>query len=781
MFSFAVRAPRLARAMLCGLLVVSWSGAARAQPAPAARGNAADAAAAVAAMRARVSKLVAGVKQLQNEPLDADALVAAVGRDPAALTKWVREQISYEPYTGFMKGGKGAIVSRRANSADKSLLLAQTLQATGVKAQIVRGKIDPASQPKAVLPPLINAPEPDAVALETFSATSGVPVERLRSLLDEGRAERQAVAEDLWTRFERDFEVVAGQLQSAKVPAPQAPQFAAPDEHWWVRTEAGDLDPTIDPRPAATEAGAFEIKSLPADAFHTLAVRMKIKRDDGTESVLLDAPLRSADLFGSTLVLGNMPVEGMEKLEKLGSGAQAPTPKQVIDALASTTRFQPQLSTPSGPIAGAPFDLAGNVLPMSKGRFDHVADAGAAQRGAFGGFGGLGGGDDKNEKKTKLTACWVEFALTGPGGSGDPLTIRRDLLVDAQAPAAGAAAPAGNAQKVLDLLVMREVLVLPEEVSGAFVTDAQLDFAARWVDHLADIVGTLGQRPLSMKNYTGAPRLSATLLGFCVSRRAALRRLRDARFQDLTYIHARPTLVSYTRRFVTGQQPRSVAGVDILHNDLVALGQKGDDWSRSFTLAAGVLDTALEHVCNAGPGPHANSSILLDQALLSGAAPVVGADSAKVSERAKQQMRADGPRVAHVVIPGPSAAWYRVDLDTGMSLGFVEGGGGQDTSEYVTVVDIVIQLKEVLEFYADLFKCIGIGVTAPLAGSVDSRRDFLECAWNLICKKIPDVIASGIGFEMDSWTNIIAHQTLQKTIWEGFCQKLFDNAAGPKK
>jgi hypothetical protein len=269
-------------------------------------------------------------------------------------------------------------------------------------------------------------------------------------------------------------------------------------------------------------------------------------------------------------------------------------------------------------------------------------------------------------------------------------------------------------------------------------------------------------------------------VGFGTSRRAALRRLRDGRFAGVTYVHARPTLVSHTRRFITGKEPRSVAGIDILHNDLVPLGQASGDWSKSFTLAAGVLDTAVEHVCNTGPGPHSNSSVMLDKALLSGAAPAVGADAAKVSDRAKRQMRADGPRATHVVIAGPVAAWYRVDLDTGMALGFVEGGGGQDTSEYVVVTDIIIQLKEVFEFYADMFKCIGIGVTAPLAGSTDARRDFLECAWNLICKKIPDMIAAMTGFEMDSWTNIIVHQTLQKTIWEGFCQKMFDNAAGPR-
>jgi hypothetical protein len=782
MFSFTVAATRRARAALCVMLLVAWSGAPRvqAQPAqrqPAARGLS-DPAAAVGTVRARVARLVEAARQVSDEPLDPASLVASVGRDPAALAKWVREQVRYEPYSGFMKGATGAVVSRRANSADKALLLAEALRTAGVKAQLVRGKIDPSAQPKAELPPPENSPEPDAAALQAFATTAGLPVDRVRSLLDEGRARREAVAEDLWTRFERDFGVVAGQLQAAKVPPPPAPKSAAPGEHWWVRTAAGDLDPTTDAKPAAQEAGVFDVDKLPADAFHTLTVRMKIKKDDGAEAVVLDAPLRSADLFGGTVVLGNMPVEGMARLEKLGASDQPPTPKQLIDALASTTRFQPQLSTPSGPVAGAPFDLAGNVLPMSKGRFDHVADAGGAQRGAIGGFGLGGEPDPKEQKMSRLTACWVEIALGGPG-SEQPLIVRRDLLVQAPAPAANDKDAA--AQRVLDLLAMREMLVLPEELSASFSTQASLRFAAQWVEHLAGIVDTLAQRPLSVKNYAGAPRLNGTLVGFGTSRRAALRRLRDARFPGVTYVHARPTLVSHTRRFVTGPQPKSVAGIDILHNDLVPAGQAADDWSKSFTLAAGVLDTALEHVCNPGPGPHSNTSVALDQALLAGAAPAVGADAAKASDRAKQQMQADGPRAAHVVVPGPLAAWYRVDLDTGMALGFVEGGGGQDASEYVVVTDIIIQLKEVFEFYADMFKCIGIGVTAPLAGSLDARRDFLECAWNLICKKIPDMIAAMTGFEMDSWTNIIVHQTLQKTIWEGFCQKLFDDVGGPKK
>ena len=791
-------ANRAARAALCVVLIASWSGgfttfaqtaAAQAAPRAAAKVDPADPAALAAELRTRVRRLVAASRELSPDPLDASALVAAAGRDPAALTRWVREQIRYEPYHGFMKGSAGAVVSRRANAADKALLLAEALQSAGVKAQLVRGKIDPKLQPGTELPPPETTPDPDAAALESFAAAAGLPAARLRALLDEGRAAREAAAEKLWTRFQRDFDLVAAQLQQANVPTPPAAQFTPPDEHWWVRTDAGDLDPTFDTKPAAQELGVFDLKKLPPDALHTLTVRIKISRDDGTQSVLLDAPLRAPDLFGRTIVVGNMPLDTMDKLEKLGQGAKPPTPEQVVAALASATKFQPQVSTPNGPVAGAPFDLAGNVLPMSGGRLQGVADVGGAARGGFGGgFGGaLGGGGDEKKQATKLNGCWVEFVLAGPG-SNAPVTVRRDLLTEARA-AAEAAAPKDKdaaAQKVLDLLAVREVLVLPEELSSAFVTDATLDFTAQWADHLASIMGGLAQRPVSLKNYAGAPRLNPALFGFANGRRVALRRLRDGRFKDTTYVHARPTVVSHTLRFVAGKQAKSVAGLDILHNDLVALGPKAPDWQGSFALALGVLDTALEHVANAAGDQHSNTSVLLDRALLEGRQPAVAATpdalgALKVSEAARKQMRDGGDRLAHVVVPGETSAWYAVNLDTGASLGYVEGGGGQDTSEYVVVTDIIIQLKEVFEFYADLFKCIGIGITAPLSGSLDARRDFLDCAWNLICKKIPDLIASMVGFEMDSWTNIIVHQTLQKTIWEGFCQKMFDNLAGPKK
>ena len=51
-----------------------------------------------------------------------------------------------------MKGPQGTLVSGRANSADKALLLAELLKRAGVSVQVVRGTLPVERQPKAGLP-----------------------------------------------------------------------------------------------------------------------------------------------------------------------------------------------------------------------------------------------------------------------------------------------------------------------------------------------------------------------------------------------------------------------------------------------------------------------------------------------------------------------------------------------------------------------------------------------------------------------------------------------------
>lgn len=656
---------------------------------------------------------------LPREEFDLDALAA--GKDAAALAAWVRDRIAFEPYRGFMKGAQGTLLSRSGNSADRALLLATLLSRIGVPAKLVSGSLEEEKRPRPGLPPAPADRESVEPLLARCASIGDVPDSILKDLLKAARTRQDRFLQRLWTRADRDWKTVQDAL--AGVKAPEALEGEASDEYWWVRTDKGDIDPGSD------ETGAYDPEKLPSESFHKLAVRMKIRKNDD-EATVLDVTYRTADLYGQILVIGNAPIDAYPKL----LGLKNPTKEQILDVMASASQFQPQVSTPARVVAGHPFDLSGNKLQINKGRIEAVQDMGKGLGGLFG-----GGGGEKKESNTRLTKNWLELELSAPGDGGE--TIARTLFEQG----------VSDRQRAFDLLATREILILPGALSEFLVTDQNLEILVRFKPFIAAQVQSLGEG-LNIESYRKRPHTNETLLAFALGRQRELRRLRDARFKDVVYVHPRPTLVSYVRRFI--DPSRVISGIDILHNDLLPLGQKGG-WEKCFALAAGILDTALEHEINRAPGDHANTSVLFERAMLEGRTPSVekGDETIKVS------------------VPG---AHYRIRASTGSCLGYV-GEGGQDLAEYAENVSVVLQLRQVLLFYADFFKCIAMGIAVPLSGN---RMDVAACAWDLVCSATLDVATSGVDVATN-WTNIIIQQTIG-ALWggvseagsEGICQKL---------
>jgi hypothetical protein len=79
-----------------------------------------------------------------------------------------------------------------------------------------------------------------------------------------------------------------------------------------------------------------------------------------------------------------------------------------------------------------------------------------------------------------------------------------------------------------------------------------------------------------------------------------------------------------------------------------------------------------------------------------------------------------------ILIPGSPASWYRVDLRTGTTLGYVEGGGGQDFAEYAMLlaekVEEALEWKSRAELLNSVLEC---AMNAIDAG--DSAASFANC------------------------------------------------------
>lgn len=281
--------------------------------------------------------------------------------------------------------------------------------------------------------------------------------------------------------------------------------------------------------------------------------------------------------------------------------------------------------------------------------------------------------DDLPGAKKTLEACWLELETAAPGA--EPRRVRRTIF----------AGKAGR-QKALDLLQTRDLLIAPGSLSGDFVLDRVLeaDVAAK------DLLLSRLKKPSLVPEALPA-RTPSALWAFAGRRSTG------------TLSATGPLVVSHVRRILDGPRVKVRGGIDILSNGVA--GKPGASWKENEALALGIFDTALEHeVHKSIKGEHANASVQLE--------------------------KSKGPLKAEVVDGRPrvlvAGGWYDVDPATGSCLGMMAEGGGQDMTEYATL--LVNKLEEIREWqsYGERLEAALDCVMGAL-DSDDAERAFAIC------------------------------------------------------
>ena len=587
---------------------------------------------------------------MPREGFDVAALSKSLGGDPARAAEFVRTQIAGEPVRGFAKGAQGALVSRRAGWADRALLLAALVPDKSPR--LVKGSLAAAKQPVFAGTPGTEAAGPAQVA--EVAAKLQTDPKRLEKKLQSADAAAAAVLDQTSLRIQRDLDAVSSALQAAgeTPPAPAAPS----DDVWWVRIGDKDFG-----RPeGAEETSVHSPADLPADEIHRLTIRMNIQQgEEGT--TVLDVSYRTMDLFGRVLTLSNVAGDDPKKLTR----SKSTKTRDQLDVMASTGVFVPLLTGAGNPVSGHPFDLTGSKLPVQNGMIGIAKKLG----GALGAFDALPGGAEEKKKK-ELTGALLEIVRTEPGA--EPVSSRRELVKKGTK----------GRQRVFDLLSVREILVLPGEIRGDFALDLllQSDIAVKEA-----VLKKIQPKALTVENRPA--RLNAKLYEFAVQRASTLRRMKAPAATGTT-------LVSFVRRIVDGRPAKLRGGFDILANPAVNLVAP-TGWKENGAFAAGIADTALEHVLHRVKGAHENASVQLEQA------------------KTPLKVEKGGGRV-RVVVPGKPGAWYEIDPVTGGCLGYTDEGGGQDMAEYATL--LADTLEEIREWQS----------------MADRINSVLECAMNAI-------------------------------------------------
>jgi len=649
------------------------------------------------------SRLEGALPGLSKASFDVDAVKTTAGPQPEALFEWVRDQTSWVPYQGTLRGATGVLMDRLGNSLDRALLLSALITASGGRAKLAHATLPreqaadivrlarPASgvalsEPGGSRPPLADS------AVGEFSRVMGIDGGAARvalSRLEDAAAYRLSVARAAVQR-----QAVALVAAVGQTPAAPDDAVAAAADHWWVVIDQDGqpfaLDPTLpDAKPGQSFSAPRETidpARVPQELWHTVRIAVVAEFVSGAqarEQVVLSRTVRPSDLFGQQIALNHQPATWRPPTaEALG---EPEAREAAAQALRDEREWQVQLSVGAKITDRAVIRTGGGAEPSRE-------SSGVAGAGSAGLWGGLSGAES-SPRPGELTAEWIEFEIRVPGRP--PTKIRRDIF-DIHGPAARQSSAANRGslsdpERLLRALALSgETVILPLvcRVSPEYVTwlRARAALTNRRV-LLAAVGGAALPDAEARQLASSMTPMPSALYALALARHAW-----NDRAQDVFL--AEPNIVALHRTF-RGDAAGGVAaveGLDIVAN-AVAVRANASVAPFDARVHQGVADSYAEDYLLLGAeaavpaGSAGNSTETAGQ-------PSAGwvmvraqaqADALSVSADVKARIgRHLGERfvvVAPAGAPSSETRWWRIDPSTGGTLRVGDFGWGQVFTE----------------------------------------------------------------------------------------------------
>ncbi|MGF1626741.1 MAG: hypothetical protein ACFCVH_17810 [Alphaproteobacteria bacterium] len=700
-----------------------------------------------------------------RDRFDPLAVLQPAGVSIEALTAWVEREIALVPYRGSLRGARGTLMDRYANSLDRALLLAELLTHVGYDARLARATLEPAVA-EALLdgfapPPGDEQPVMDrGVLAASLAAAAGVYADDIQAEIEEStraQSAREAAVRDRSAALTQDLLRAAGDLPRQEGDT-RAGAIAALQDHWWVQVRDGETWIDVDPSRAVVGALTTGETLLPADLpgslRHNVNLRVIVEFwEDGQlrEETLLSQGLAPADVIDRPLVIRHLPLSAPPPRDVLEAATGDPV-AAALDAAADAWVWQPVLRIGDEAVIDQLFTMRGEVLLVGPEALQSLG----IDSGLFGDFAIQIGSvfddgpapepataPDEATAPVRVTAEWLEITIEVPG---EPAVTHRRTVFDLLSPSARSAepvpaptiGPAERLQRALGLI--REVDIL---VTGAAPAESYLrQVLAR---DGADLMRTVAPLLRSEAHWAD------TVLGDMPRVPLPLYRYAMLRFGDGSAGRsAQPYLdrpnVALAWSGAAGTEAadlRATLLFDIVANE-VAIPVGSDAFAAR--LAQGVRETVVEDEI-AGPGATGNTAALYEADRLAGRAwvPLDPADPAALDrlglpDDARAAIARDLASGALVIAPpspvatadGPQVAWWRVDQRTGTTLGMNPAGGAALTEEaYITIMQGIqvggcfVILGQAIAgglggLAAGAAICMAGGITGGVAGGVGS-------------------------------------------------------------
>jgi hypothetical protein len=646
---------------------------------------------------------------------DVQSVIQEVGTDPMKLFEWVRDNTFWVPYQGSLRGAVGVLMDRLGNSLDRSLLLGDLLRSAGYEVRLAHASLSTRrarelwerTQKISDTQVFPETPQRGMEISQFENITSRVQMNTqemqrgLKQLSQINKKNNREAKQRVRDQVEMLVETVGGFKEED--PIPQRMMIDTLRDHWWVQCETEedwvDLDPLLPqakPRETIQEAeDTVEIDDLDEDFLHLITVRVVTERwEDGylDERTAFEHTLRPSEVFGKRIILYNLFLNWPEDLRLDEEGFS----ERFKDALLDGKEWMPVLEVGTDMIVQSSFTDKGGINENPNPTPE--AEAGGATRGVFRGVtGGLMGGGSKDEDEGYLTAAWLEYDLHVPGRDGQ--TIRRELF-DLLGPAARSTEeveePDFNDDQKLErgysLFGVIEILPVVCQISSQFANQITSQYCVKQLRILQEELG--GDNPVENLNIRigrAAEALHSPLLKW------ALLRPKWNPYAGSTYYSSANIVNLQTRIFEAASGEFLLQRIFDVVNNGVSIIPHAKSPQAMVRLNQGVSDTVAEAVVIPGSESHMNLNYLVDLAK----EQKIGWRLVKDHQdkdwekwRLSNDVRVCIERTTMngwaVVVPErpiiadgkPRLGWWRVNLQSGETLGVMDTGFHQDTTEY---------------------------------------------------------------------------------------------------
>ena len=385
------------------------------------------------------------------------AVVQRVGKDPVQLFQWVRDNTTWLPYQGALRGATGVLLERRGNSLDRALLLAALLKTAGhtqvrlahavLSREQSRSALAGLSQPPRGVSNVAPPRQPDAS--RRLAADEPEQREKVEKALAARRDAAAKVVASTRAAASNQSNVLLDVIGRTRLAQGDGDDLAAAaSDHWWLQLADGgewrDFDTLLDRNTAGgsvpTSDRVVEPDKLPAELRHSVDLRIIVEQLAGgrlSEHVVLQKAFFAADVVGVPIRVANIPAGAKPAQVATVGSAQ----KTVLDWAAREKVWVPLLSFGGERFVQGAFATTGETLRLpSTGGMPSAA-------GLAGGLSGMLGGEAEPPPQPRAegrsdgeaVAEWLEFEIHAQGKTRK---VRREIF-----DVLGASARSGDVSK----------------------------------------------------------------------------------------------------------------------------------------------------------------------------------------------------------------------------------------------------------------------------------------------------------------------------------------------